>query len=144
MNYFPLFLPMLGMMLLTALVWFYMYFLRLKFVIKESVHAEKLRVPEQVASLLPDEINAPSNNLKNLFELPVLFYGLVLIASQIPDHSIVSNLAAWSFLLFRVIHSAIHCFNGQVMHRFITYVLSSLSLFVLLGNVAYQLISLQH
>jgi hypothetical protein len=143
MNYYPLFLPMIGMILLTCCVWFYMYALRLRFVFQEKINAQKLRTPEQVATLLPDQINAPSNNLKNLFELPLLFYGIIFIASQIPDHSIVSNLAAWSFLFFRIVHSFIHCGNGKVMFRFIVYILSSLSLFILLGNVIYQLLGVQ-
>ncbi|WP_286263294.1 MAPEG family protein [Thalassotalea atypica] len=143
MSFYPLFIPMLAMMLLTMIVWFYMYTLRLNYVMKARIHADKLHAPEQVSLLLPDHVNAPSNNLKNLFELPVLFYGVILVASQIPDHSIISNLAAWSFLFFRVIHSIIHCSNGKVLARFIVYVLSSLSLFVLIANVLLSLFNQQ-
>ena len=143
MSFYPLFIPMLAMMILTMLVWFYMYTLRLHYVMNARIHADKLHTPEQVSLLLPDRVNAPSNNLKNLFELPVLFYGAVFIASQIPDHSIISNLAAWSFLFFRVIHSIIHCTNGKVLARFIMYILSSFSLFVLIVNVLVNLFNQQ-
>lgn len=135
MNYHPLYLPMFGMMILTITVWFTMYALRLSYVIKHRIGAQQLHKPEQVNHLLPDSVNAASNNLKNLFELPLLFYIVVIVAAQLYDHSIISNLAAWSFLLFRMIHSFIHCCNGQVLARFIAYVLSSLSLFVFIINV---------
>lgn len=135
MNYHPLYLPMFGMMILTITVWFTMYALRLSYVIKHRIGAQKLHKPEQVNHLLSDRVNAASNNLKNLFELPLLFYIVVIVAAQLYDHSIVSNIAAWSFLLFRIIHSFIHCCNGQVLARFIAYVLSSLSLFVFIINV---------
>jgi len=135
MNHHPLYLPMFGMMILTMTVWFAMYALRLSYVIKHQVGAQQLHKPEKVNHLLPDHVNAASNNLKNLFELPILFYIVVIVAAQLYDHTIVSNLAAWSFLLFRIMHSLIHCCNGQVMARFIVYVLSSISLFVFIINV---------
>lgn len=128
-------------MLLTVLVWLYMYTKRLSYVMKHQIHADKLHAPEKVTELLPESVNAASNNLKNLFEMPVLFYITVLIAAQVPDYSIVSNIAAWSFVFFRVIHSVVHCINGRVMPRFICYVLSCIALFALMGNVFFQLFS---
>ncbi len=128
MSFYPLFLPMIGMMLLTILVWCYMYYKRLSFVMNERIHADRLHVPEQVTLLLPDDVNASSNNLKNLFELPMLFYAIILVGSHIHDHSIISNLAAWAFLFLRTLHSVIHCSNGKVMARFKVYLLSSIAL----------------
>ncbi|WP_448211801.1 MAPEG family protein [Colwellia sp. MEBiC06753] len=141
MNFYPLYIPLAGMMVLTMLVWCYMYFTRLRYVLAKNINAERLKTPGKVSELLPDAINAPSNNLKNLFEMPVLFYITIIVASQIPDHSIVSNLAAWSFLFFRVLHSAIHCLNGKVMARFICYMLATIALFVLIINVFSHLFS---
>lgn len=141
MNFYPLFLPMIGMMLLTMLVWCFMYYKRLSFVMKERIHADKLHIPEQVTLLLPDDVNASSNNLKNLFELPILFYAIILVASHLHDHSIISNLSAWAFLCLRTVHSVIHCSNGKVMTRFKVYVLSSIALFILIFNVLWQLLA---
>ena len=138
MNFYPLYIPMAVMMSLTLLVWLYMYVRRLSYVIKHNIHADELYAPEKVARLLPDSVNAASNNLKNLFEMPVLFYITILMAAQIHDHSIVSNLAAWSFVVLRITHSVIHCGNGRVMPRFVCYLLSCLALTTLMLNVFWQ------
>ncbi|MCH2057302.1 MAG: MAPEG family protein [Thalassotalea sp.] len=118
-----------------------MYYKRIGYSIANRIDAEKLYSPAQVAKLLPDDVNAPSNNLKNLFEMPVLFYVTIIVAALHNDHSITSNLSAWSFVFFRYCHSSFHCFNGRVMSRFICYVLSSLALFVLMANVFFQVLS---
>lgn len=141
MHFYPLFIPMATMLLLTFIVWVYMYIQRIGYSINHKIDAEKLHSPQQVSALLPDNVNAASNNLKNLFEMPVLFYVTILVAAQIPDHSMISNLAAWSFVFFRVIHSVIHCTNGKVMARFIAYLLSSIALFVMMASVFWQLFS---
>lgn len=141
MHFYPLFIPMATMLLLTFIVWVYMYIQRIGYSLNNKIDAEKLHSPQQVSALLPDNVNAASNNLKNLFEMPVLFYVTILVAAQIPDHSMISNLAAWSFVFFRVIHSVIHCTNGKVMARFIAYLLSSIALFVMMASVFWQLFS---
>lgn len=133
---YSLYYPLMAMVLLTLIVWAYMYYRRLSFVISHKVSAGKLHSPEQVSQILPDAVNAPSNNLKNLFEMPVLFYVVILLAAELNDLTVTSYVAAWSFVLFRVIHSIIHCSNGTVMTRFIVYILSTLSLAVLTINVA--------
>ena len=129
------------MVTLTLMVWLFMYYKRLSYVTKHRILADELCTPEKVNSLLPESVNAPSNNLKNLFEMPVIFYVVIFIAATIPDHTIISNIAAWSFLFFRVIHSFIHCLDGKVLPRFIVYILSTLSLITLTANVFIQLFS---
>ncbi len=59
--------------------------------------------------ILPASVNHASNNLKNLFELPVVFYALcaVLLVSQSVDA--VYLYCAWAFVGLRVLHSLIHC-----------------------------------
>lgn len=141
MNFFPLYIPMALMLLLTFLVWCLMYFKRIGYSISKRIDAQQLQTPDRVATLLPDEVNAPSNNFKNLFEMPVLFYVTIIVAALHHDHSITSNLSAWSFVIFRYCHSGFHCFNGKVMSRFICYVLSSFALFVLMANVFSQVLS---
>lgn len=133
---YPLYYPLMAMVLLTLIVWAYMYYRRLTYVLSHKISAGKLHSPEQVNQLLPNEINAPSNNLKNLFEMPILFYVVILLAAELNDITLISHIAAWSFVLFRVIHSVVHCSNGKVMTRFIVYMLSTLSLVILTINVA--------
>lgn len=135
-----LILPMLTLMLLTAIVWIYMYILRLRYVIANKISAQRLNSPEKIPELLPEEVNRPANNLKNLFELPVIFYGLIILAIITEQTSASLIYLAWGFAGLRVIHSIIQCTNNTVMQRFKVYMLSSICLWALLINIFIRLI----
>lgn len=97
-------LPMMTLMLLTALVWFYMYYLRLKYIVEHRIAYDELETPEQTHTNLSVDTNKPSNNLKNLFELPVLFYAICMIALvlKVEDSGLI--YLAWGFVIGRCFH----------------------------------------
>jgi hypothetical protein len=123
--------PFFGMMLLTLAVWLYMYVRRLRYIFSEGVDAQAISTPERLARRIPEEINNASNNLKNLFELPVLFYAvcLYLLVSGTANSTDVG--LAWAFLCFRIVHSAIQCMLNRVHLRSGAYLLASLALWAL-------------
>jgi MAPEG family len=63
---------------LTLLVWVYMYVRRISFFTRNKVNPRDLAVPGALGQLSPPEVANPSDNLKNLFEIPVIFYALAL------------------------------------------------------------------
>jgi len=128
--------PFLATMLLTLLVWVYMYIRRLSFITANRINAQDLAVPGALAQLTPAAVSNPSDNLKNLFEIPVLFYALALylFATRQVDAPYVD--AAWVFALFRVLHSAVHCTFNLVVLRFSLYMISTLSLWFMLVRAA--------
>jgi hypothetical protein len=127
MFYKPILIPLLVQVFLTFSVWAYMYVWRIPEIRRKSIDPQRLQDRAVAHELLPDSANA-SNNLKNLFELPVLFYAAVLLSLVllIQDPALVQ--LAWGFVLLRIVHSAIHCTYNNVTHRFIAYALSSLFL----------------
>jgi hypothetical protein len=124
-------LPMLGMMVLTLLVWVYMFVQRVGFAQSNKLDIEQFKTPADAQTLVPADISGASNNFKNLFELPVIFYAvcLYLMASGQVD-SFYAN-CAWAFLLLRCLHSLIHCSYNRVAHRFGVYILSALVLWAM-------------
>ena len=130
-------LPMLGMMVLTAVVWFVLYARRLPAMRKAGKPAQAYTTPDKAAGYLPEEISFPSNNFKNLFELPVLFYALCLYLYATNTAENADVIAAWLFLLFRVIHSAIHCTVNIVTARFLAYCAAALALWFMLGRAVW-------
>jgi hypothetical protein len=64
---------------LTFVVWVYMYIRRISFITVSKLSPKDLAVPGELARLSPPAVANPSDNLKNLFEIPVLFYALVLL-----------------------------------------------------------------
>jgi hypothetical protein len=59
--------PFFAMMLLTLLVWVYMYIRRISFIKKNNISPKDLAVPGALAQLSPAAVSNPSDNLKNLF-----------------------------------------------------------------------------
>lgn len=125
---------MLGMMALTAIVWFVMYARRIPAMRKARLPAQTYTVPETISQHLPEAVNYPANNLKNLFELPVLFYALCLYLYVVGHVDQIYVLAAWSFFILRVLHSIVHCTRNIVMLRFTLYSAAALVLWFMLGR----------
>ena len=132
---------MLGMMLLTLLVWVDMYRRRVGYMLRHRIAAQKASTPEKGSTLLPDHVNNPANNFKNLFELPVIFYALcvyLVATGQVTDTDV---LLGYAYLLLRIAHSVVHCTSNIVMLRFQVYVASSLVLWAMLLRTAWRVLA---
>ena len=77
MNQAVIFQPFLATMILTLVVWVYMYGRRLSFIFSSGLDPKQM-TPLELARLSPPQVSTPSDNLKNLFELPTVFYAVVL------------------------------------------------------------------
>ena len=131
--------PFFATMLLTLVVWVYMYIRRIAFIQGNQVSPVDMAIPGELARISPAAVSNPSDNLKNLFELPVLFYAVVLhlfVTGQV-DGTYV--WAGWVFVLFRALHSTVHCTINVVMLRFYLYLVSSLAVWfmILRATLAY-------
>jgi len=128
--------PMLGMMILTAIVWFVMYAKRIPAMKKARVPAQTYTTPEKAIELLPESVNYSAYNLKNLFELPVIFYPLCLVLYVTATVDMPYVIAAWLFLVFRALHSFVHCTSNAVMLRFYLYLAAAMALWFMLARAA--------
>ena len=134
MNAEAIFLPMLATMTLTAIVWFYMYARRIPAMRRARISVQTYTTPDSIVEHLSDDVNYSANNLKNLFELPVLFYGLCLYLFVSGNVDFVYVVAAWLFFLFRTLHSVVHCTVNIVILRFYLYAGGALALWCMLGR----------
>lgn len=122
-----IFSPFFATLFLTLLVWVYMYIRRINFITSRKIRPQDLTAPGSLAQISPPSVSNPSDNLKNLFEIPVLFYALVLylfITKQVD--SIYVN-AAWIFVVFRALHSIVHCTFNWIMLRFYLYLFATIA-----------------
>jgi hypothetical protein len=120
--------PFFGMILLTFVVWTVMYVRRLGFIARYKIDTEKLKRPDQGAALVPDAVAYSSYNFKNLFELPILFYALCVYLFVTGNVDSVYLTSAWIFLMFRSVHSVIHCTVNIVKIRLLSYLVASFAL----------------
>jgi len=124
-------LPFTGMMILTMAVWIYMFIQRMGAMTANNIDIEEMKTPPDTDRLIPADASSAGNNFKNLFETPVLFYALciyLMLSLQVDD---IHIYCAWAFLIFRVLHSAIHCTYNRVAHRFGAYAVASIALWVM-------------
>ena len=132
--------PVMVLMLITILVWMLLFVRRLNEVMVKRINAQDLATPEQVTALLSERAQAPANCLKNLFELPVLFYALVsflLLTGKVDGLYI--NLA-WGFVILRSLQALVHCTYNRVQHRFFAYIAGSLILWGMIIRFALSVI----
>ena len=131
-----IFAPFFATMLLTLVVWVYMYIRRIHFLRSNEIGPTDIATPEALARVTPPAVATPSDNLKNLFEIPVLFYALALylFATSQVDAAYVG--AAWIFAVFRALHSAVHCTFNHIMLRFTLYLIASLALWFMFARAA--------
>jgi hypothetical protein len=100
------------------------------------VHPQKVRTPERVVSVIPEDVQYPANNLNNLLELPILFYAICLYLYVTGSVDFLYMIGAWSYVGLRAVHSAIQCTTNIVMHRFSVYMASSLVLWLTILRAA--------
>jgi hypothetical protein len=116
------------MMVLTFLVWTYMYARRIRFINSTGLDTQDLAAPGKLAAISPPAVSNPSDNLKNLFEMPVLFYALCLYLYVTEQVDALYVGAAWTFVASRALHSIVHSTFNRVIVRFGLYFVSSLAL----------------
>jgi len=130
-------LPAVAMVLVTAGVWLRMYSDRLTEIRERRIHPQKLANTRQAGELLQN--TQASDHLKNLFEMPVLFYALCGYISFTGLTTVVLLACAWGYVVLRALHAYIHLTSNNVIRRFQAYVASTIVLFVMWGVFAVRL-----
>lgn len=69
----------------------------------------------------PKHVIKASNNYKNQFEIPVLFFAAVATALAIQAASAVFVWLAWGFVAARIVHSVCHCGSNRLPLRFTSF-----------------------
>ncbi|MBK9253729.1 MAG: MAPEG family protein [Proteobacteria bacterium] len=131
-----IFEPFLATLLLTLLVWVYMYGRRLPFIFSSGLDPRQM-TPLELARLSPPQVSNPSDNLKNLFELPTVFYAVVLYLHAGGQVDAIHVGAAWVFFAFRAMHSVVHCTFNFIPLRFVLYVTSAAAVWSMVLRAAW-------
>lgn len=131
-----IFRPFFVMMALTFVVWVAMYVRRIAYVKGNRVHPQRLATPDKVVEVIPEQVQYPAYNLRNLLELPILFYALCLYLYVTGSVDQLFVTSAWVYVGLRGVHSAIQCTTNVVMRRFAFYMASSLVLWFMILRAA--------
>ena len=123
-----------AMAFLTFAVWLVMARARLRDIGSGRIQPGDLLSSATRGSKLSDLRS--SDNLANLFETPVLFYGCCLSASIKGLESPALAVTLWTYVILRCCHSWIHCFTYRIRARTNLYILSCtclLTAYIILG-----------
>ncbi len=135
MDQAAIFQPFVATMILTMVVWVYMYGRRLPFIFANRLDPKQM-TPIELARVSPPQVSNPSDNLKNLFELPTVFYAVVLYLYATNQVDTAHVGVAWVFFLFRTMHSTVHCSFNFIPLRFVLYVISAGALWFMVLRAA--------
>ncbi len=137
MFYKPLVYPLLIQVALTAAVWIWLYATRLTTIVKNDIDPESLKVAADSQQKLK-HVAGPSDNFRNLFEAPVLYYVAILLALELLLQNRLLISLAWTYVFLRIAHSIVHVTYNRVAHRFMAYFSSTLVLWAMWGVIAYE------
>jgi hypothetical protein len=112
----------LALVVLTFLVGARLLYTRVQEMRQKRIHPQAAATSVQVAARL-ENVQA-SDNFRNLFEVPVLFYALMAMALATAHTPGWLVAGAWAYVALRVVHSLIHCTYNRVMHRLSAFLAS--------------------
>jgi hypothetical protein len=132
-----IFWPMCALVLLTGIVWAWMYVDRIGEMRAKHIAPQRLPTAREAATIL--ERTAAADNFRNLFEIPVLFY---VLCGMLALTGLVTPLQvglAWLYVALRATHSLVHITYNRVSHRFTVHLVSTLCVFFMWGVFAIDL-----
>jgi hypothetical protein len=132
--------PVFALVAWIHAVWFWMYVERFAHMRRQPPTAEDFSSGGNAMRYF-EPVEMPANNLRNLFEMPVLFLALVplLLITHHANH--IQVALAWSYVALRVVHSIVQIVVRRVPLRFMVYLLSCAVLLAMWVGFAVDLAS---
>ena len=122
-------LPPTVLALLTAFVFGRLYTDRIAEMRARRIHPQQLATSKQAMDTLQNV--AASDNYRNLFEAPVLFYALCGFLAITQLTTVLLLACAWGYVFLRAAHTFVHLTSNKVIRRFQLFFASSMVLFAM-------------
>ncbi len=121
--------PAFAMAALTFFCVFRMGLLRFSAIRRGEIDGRFFRLYKDYEE--PEYLRVMSRHVVNLYEAPVLFYTISIIAFVTETVSILTLALAWAYVALRYVHSYIHLTSNRVVHRFRIFATSQFVLLIL-------------
>ena len=138
MNSNEIFLPVLVQILITITGFMLLGVRKTRAVKSGQVDMEKTALDNDA---WPDYVLMVSNNIRNQFQVPVLFYVLCFLLYSIDAVSTTVLFLAWAFVISRAIHAYIHMSSNFVPARFGVFTIGFLFMIAMFVFAAIALVS---
>ena len=107
--------PGLILMALTMVVSFYHTYGSMR-LMKPGNDWEK-GIPSDPYPNAPKDLQMVKNNIKNLFEYPIIFYALLILIYKLDKSDMPFIYLSWIYVLLRIVHSFYHIFMDNTYLR---------------------------
>lgn len=107
--------PGLVLMALTMVVSFYHTYGSMR-LMKPGNDWEK-GIPSDPYPNAPKDLQMVKNNIKNLFEYPIIFYALLILIYTLDKSDMPFIYLSWIYVLLRIVHSFYHIFMDNTYLR---------------------------
>jgi hypothetical protein len=121
-------LPLFVQVVLTFVLLLWTERVRVGAIRRGEVHMRDIALREQNWGKRETQI---ANAYHNQLELPLLFYGLMILAWITKQADLLFVVMAWVFVLLRVLHAAIHVTSNNVPRRYMAFVAGAIVLMVM-------------
>ena len=88
----------------------------------------------------PPPVMQVGNCFNNQFQLPVLFYVLVVLALFLHKADLLFVILSWVFVISRIVHAAIHTTSNDVGRRFAAYTVGAGALLIMWAVFAVRIL----
>lgn len=131
--------PVLALIVLSLLVWIWMYATRIPAMQRAGIDPQNARHPGSLDGL-PSSARQVADNYNHLMEQPTIFYALVFYTVLAGHSDAFGIYLAWSYVGLRVVHTLIQCTVNNVTMRFSVFALSTLVLMAMAAREVMRLL----
>lgn len=124
----------------TFVMWAWMYATRIPAIRRARMKLDPHAPRGQQMSELPAEVRWKADNYNHLMEQPTQFYAVALVLAFVADGNSTDLALAWTYVVFRVVHSVVQATINVIELRFALFFLSSLVLLAMTVRAALYLL----
>ena len=131
--------PVLALIVLSLIVWIWMYATRIPAMQKAGIDPQTARHPGSLDGL-PAAARQVADNYNHLMEQPTIFYALVFFIVLAGHSDQLHVYLAWAYVVLRLFHTLIQCTINTVTMRFSVFALSTMVLMVMAAREVVALV----
>ena len=121
--------PLFAMVLLTLFIAVRILLLRIRAVREGSLSLGYFRTNKGAEA--PTALTQTTQHFDNLFEMPVLFYVIVIVLYVTATVDQIQLVLAWCFVVLRLGHAYVHITYNNVVHRLYVFLASTLVMYAM-------------
>ena len=128
--------PVVALLILNCVVFFWMYATRIPAVQKAKLVMDPNLPAGEQMNKLPPNVRWKADNYNHLLEQPTMFYAVALTLVLLGAGTGLNTTLAWGYVGLRVVHTIVQTLWNAILVRFGIFMVSSLLLVALVVRAA--------